>query len=506
MHYLSEFKESSGVFAPKLTYILVLYISLKSLFVKLQSFEERKVLTYFIVSIFIVEGIYILAQKTDLIVNTNPLFPIGGSFGHPGYSATLLGLLILFLFSNFNLFGKNIHIKFILWSCFFMSLGFSLYTLSRTGILLNLAALTLYITSLLSNKSKQLTITGIIMLIVAVSLAQFKENSSNGRLFIWKNSLKLLQDAPLLGYGTDSFSAKYSRQQTLYFSKGFGTEKEKYLSDYILQAYNEFIEVTIEMGYIGTILLALFFTMLFIEAKREKSIIRTSPLVLGYAFTMCFWSLFRELPFLLTFFTLIAVSKAKENQKKEKRRMVQFLGFCFFLFITLFTARDIYDTYQFKKNSSLGNKSLKERKFENAARYFQKAIEYRKSQVLIVKYSIALNLSGKDNEAIEFLKSISETYYSPDYLLLLGDLNFQNKKYAVSERYYIEAHHNVPSKLTPLYKLSKAFIFGNKKNEADSLVNIFLHLDPKVNSTTAIAMKEELRYLINKMDSTKVKY
>ena len=207
------------------------------------------------------------------------------------------------------------------------------------------------------------------------------------------------------------------------------------MSDYILQAYNEFIEVTIEMGYIGTILLALFFTMLFIEAKREKSIIRTSPLVLGYAFTMCFWSLFRELPFLLTFFTLIAVSKAKENQKKEKRRMVQFLGFCFFLFITLFTARDIYDTYQFKKNSSLGNKSLKERKFENAARYFQKAIEYRKSQVLIVKYSIALNLSGKDNEAIEFLKSISETYYSPDYLLLLGDLNFQNKKYAVSERY-----------------------------------------------------------------------
>lgn len=505
LNLVSEFNKSSDAITPKLTYALILYVALKALLM-CQSFDMSKVLLYLIVSVFIVESIYIIGQKSNLIFNTNSLFPVGGSFGHPGYSATLLGILILFLFSNFKYFGKNIWLQLVLWSCFLMSFGFSLYAVSRTGILLNLIAFTLYITSLLSKKSTRLAAIGVAVFAITISLAQLKKNSSSGRIFIWKNSLNMLTEMPLLGYGTDSFSSKYNRQQTLYFSGGYGTEKEKFLSDYILEAYNEFIEVTIEMGYLGLLLLTLFIIILLIEEKRAKSDLRTYPLILGYVITMCFWSSFRELPYLLTFFTLIAVAKTVKVKKNRRPRAFLFIAICFFLFIVGFTANNVYDNYQFKKNSAHGDKNWIDSKYENAAKFFQKAIEYKKSQALIVKYTIALNLSGKTNEAVEFLKSISDSYSSPDYLLLLGDLYFQNKNYSLSETYYLEAHYNVPSKFTPLYKLAKAFIHGKKKMEADSLVNIILNTEPKVNSTATIAMKEELRYLIHKMDTTQVKH
>ena len=62
LHQSGEFKESLDAFAPKLTYVLILYLALKILLTQ-HAFEKSKVLAFLIISIFIVEYIFIIRTK-----------------------------------------------------------------------------------------------------------------------------------------------------------------------------------------------------------------------------------------------------------------------------------------------------------------------------------------------------------------------------------------------------------------------------------------------------------
>jgi O-antigen ligase len=50
-----------------------------------------------------------------------------------------------------------------------------------------------------------------LLIVFFLFLFQMKEDSANGRLFIWKNTYKAIQNQPLLGYGPGSFSMIYGR-------------------------------------------------------------------------------------------------------------------------------------------------------------------------------------------------------------------------------------------------------------------------------------------------------
>ena len=90
-----------------------------------------------------------------------------------------------------------------------------------------------------------------------------KEDSANGRLFIWKNTYKAIQNQPLLGYGPGSFSMIYGREQIAYFASGNNNSIEAHVAGSPEYAFNECLQACLEGGILLLLLMVVLFIICF---------------------------------------------------------------------------------------------------------------------------------------------------------------------------------------------------------------------------------------------------
>ena len=117
-----------------------------------------------------------------------------------------------------------------------------------------------------------------------------KKESADGRMLVWKISLKMITDKPLFGYGYGAFEKNYNLFQSQYFESGKGTTGEMKNAGYIRMGYNEFIQNAVEGGLIGCILfgcllISLLLTPLkhFTQKQTSKNCPDSSYVIAAYA-------------------------------------------------------------------------------------------------------------------------------------------------------------------------------------------------------------------------------
>jgi O-antigen polymerase len=96
-----------------------------------------------------------------------------------------------------------------------------------------------------------------------------KKDSSDGRLLIWKLSIKIFEDNPLFGIGYNKFQSVYNLYQSDYF-KNHSNAEAAWLSDNVLVAYNEFLQSLVELGFWA---LLLFIYLIVIIVKKVSYIL-----------------------------------------------------------------------------------------------------------------------------------------------------------------------------------------------------------------------------------------
>jgi O-antigen ligase len=107
------------------------------------------------------------------------------------------------------------------------------------------------------------------------------DNSGAGRIFIWRNALKLLPNKPILGSGPDTFG--------IVFMDKFGDEVKTVLKSdlYFDKAHNEYLQQAITTGIPSMILYISFGLTILIRAhkniKNNKLLIPLFCSILGYA-------------------------------------------------------------------------------------------------------------------------------------------------------------------------------------------------------------------------------
>lgn len=84
-----------------------------------------------------------------------------------------------------------------------------------------------------------------------VVLYQFKKDSADGRLLMWKIAGRAILDNPVRGTGSGGFPAAFAKAQADYFSSGQGTEKEKLVAGSPEYAFNEYLQIGMEQGVGG---------------------------------------------------------------------------------------------------------------------------------------------------------------------------------------------------------------------------------------------------------------
>jgi len=92
--------------------------------------------------------------------------------------------------------------------------------------------------------------------------------SADGRLLVWKVSLRMLREFPGRGTGFGNFPAFYDLFQADFFSRGLGSVPERIAASHVFYAFNDYIETAVEFGLPG---LALFATFWLLIMKNVRS-------------------------------------------------------------------------------------------------------------------------------------------------------------------------------------------------------------------------------------------
>ena len=160
--------------------------------------------------------------------------------------ALIISIYIIVKFNIFEIFKKNKKWLIILFSTF-------------------LIITIIYSTDNPLNKSR-LTVTQ-----RALSVFDEKDPSINTRFLIWKNTLQMIKDKPLLGSGIGTFKMNYLDYQAEFFKNN--PDSIKYYT-FPREAHNEYLQIGAELGLLG---LGLFMAIIFIFYSIVLNFLKKEP-------------------------------------------------------------------------------------------------------------------------------------------------------------------------------------------------------------------------------------
>ena len=114
------------------------------------------------------------------------------------------------------------------------------------------------------------SITLLLLVVGAVGLFHLKADSANGRLLLWKITAKAAMYQPLTGVGLGEFPVAYAAEQAAYFRTGAATETERYVAGAPEYAFNEYLQIALEQGFMGLFCFVSFLIVCLYRAIRHN--------------------------------------------------------------------------------------------------------------------------------------------------------------------------------------------------------------------------------------------
>jgi len=371
---------------------------------------------------------------------------------------------------------------------------------------------------------KQITHTKKIALIVLIisilsvglfGIYHFKKGSSDGRLFIWKVSSKIIKDNLVFGVGFDRFKAQYMNYQADYFAK-HGETVEALVADNTYYAFNDWLQFVIENGLVGFLML---FIALFVLFKTEASnknnhlflLIKGTILAIGI-FTLFSYPM-QILPIKLILVILLAflekINKQKfsilkfDNTAKPYASRVFKITVCIVVLIGLSKAI-IYTQYLDKSFKTWKNAMAiyQYGDYKGAINEYEKAYSIlKKNGDFLMNYGKALSMNKQNKKAIQILNEAKQQLNTTIIETALGDSYKAVKQYKKAETAYQHAANMIPTRFYPNYLLAKLYEEIGQDDKAVLKAKELLNKDIKIQSTAIKEIKTKMKKLLNKLDN-----
>ena len=454
-----------------------------------------------------IEAIRGLMQLYNFTGTFNPNFRITGSFFNPGpfagYLATILPLLVERTLQQYkqnnplklytNLAALTIIIAAILpslsrsaWLASAIS-TITLLTIYRTDININIR-----ITPI---KTTLFILLGAILLI---SVYYIKQDSANGRLFMWQRSLDIITQNPLQGVGVGGFPEAFDAAQSKYFATGNATDDQIRIAGNPDYAFNEYLQITIETGIPGLILLLTLQLLALYTCIKQKQYGIAAAILSLTTFSTFTYSL-QLIPFaiLLTTLLFLATPPNKENKKNKKIQTITFTA------ILLITSATISYNYrkipQYYEQWEQIRRSYRIRDYEKVIETYGKLIhKFHTEPHFVFEYAHSLSKEGQYAEANFWLKHTAKLKCDPMIYNIMGQ-NYQDAAaYHEAEACFLHASHLLPGRIYPYYLLTKLYAHPDFYNyeKMQTMANKVLYTQPKIMSTAIREMRGEIRILL----------
>lgn len=487
----------------------------------IQDSKAVLLLTIVFLSLGAFEAIYgLLQQGKFLDYSIFNYFQVDGSFDSPTPYSNYLVPILVFGFGFFLYFKPNSILQTVLR---YFALATSIiiavalvFTDSRTSWIAGIGGIIIisypllkgnYIFKLFLSRTKHkfllFTLLSIIIIGVAVFLYQYKPQSADGRLLVYEVSLSMIKNKPLFGYGFCRFIGEYNNYQAVYFKTHPNSNYEQ-LADNVLYGFNEFIQLTVELGLIG-LLIFLGLVVLILKSKTKPEwdyIVLPAKASLVCVLICCLFSYpLHNLPLAANIVFLLSIVLAANINKSYTFSISETIFKPFAIF--LITATLLICIWQWKDFEA--RKQWKQADFFAQIYDFKDALPlYHKAYKELKHDGMFLSCYGSDlmitnpTKAIKILNEAKHFNIHNNSQIRLGDCYMLLKQFDKAEKAYSLSSLMVPSRFIPKHKLFVMYCETEQYYKARKMANVILQMKVKVPSAIVDLIKSEVKnWLVN---------
>ncbi len=467
----------------------------------------------------IVLSIWGLLQKFNLLPANHDVYKVSGSFFNPGQYGGYLAAVLPFGFSIWlsheKWCWKNKYLQKLAVVLVVVLILVMASVNSRAAWVAAIAGVLAVLWGMSNKWFKRKRFVRIGVLIVAIVVAfliliklyHFKKDSADGRLLVWKVGVQMVSEMPVIGYGFGGFEKNYLASQHDYFKTTPRSIHEEKVAGNTMYAYNELLQVLIELGLIGAVLFAgMLLTAMFTkstvkQAEEKYLLLAVKSSLLALIVFGSFTTAHIAVPLLVIFVFLLAVAASFQKQvlfKLEVPRGLWFMiattvGLCAYLLFDYQESRmKAFKSYQL----ALQYQSTDE---HHAVKLMDQAhIFLNDNGYFLTHYAMVLQDAGYPDDALAIIDRAETCFKDPMLYELKGDIYVEQEEFIRAHRAYQYCYYIVPHKFAPLYKSFQVLVKAGQSKKAEVVARQLVSQEVKIPSVAINNYKAEIKEWLKK--------
>ncbi len=363
----------------------------------------------------------------------------------------------------------------------------------------------LFVYSLTINHKKSIFfVIGILSIFVLTTILTLyvKSDSSEGRLLIYKISLKILNTHYFKGIGLENFQRYYNYYQADYFKSGNYTIKELLLADNTYFAFNDYGQLIIESGFVIIPFLALTFIGIYKIMQTSYCLGENQPAILIIAhsaflsfivaalFNHIFDRWWCQLISNTSLFVIVHYHITTAYPKKRKWIILFFLlSFTSIMLNNIYTSLNpAHNKWKEAENYSIvGNYS------QAISLYDSLYTSLRNDYTFLLKYANELIYRERYADAAYILQRIIIQLPSNTAFLKLAMCQEKLGNNTIAEHSYLQAIYIVPNRFLPRLMLIDFYHKNHQITKERYWIQSSLALPLKVRSPETLQLVNEIK-------------
>lgn len=352
--------------------------------------------------------------------------------------------------------------------------------------------------------NKLFAISSIVLFVIATAIILAgnirKAHAGDRRLLIWNLTTQAIMEHPVTGTGIGGFPTTYAKAQSAYFESNIASSKEKQTAICPQYAYNEYLQIGLELGITGLLLFIFWLAFsLYYGIKHRQIGASGGILALGIYALYSYPLQFPTYWVLLLFMTVICVTNPKQDKLRAQRSIPYISAIAAVLSCILFYGqKDCYYTYkEWKTLQELYHDQAYEQAVNRYANLFTHL--YHRTDFLY-EGAECFSKTGQHEIAIIWLDRALKLSADPELYYAIAENKEAIKQYQEAEAYLQEVSRLLPERgytyflLTKLYA-KPSFFHPDKLQKA---AKRFLSFQPSTQNDITKEMKEEIMQIMKR--------
>lgn len=458
------------------------WLMLLAIYIIARTINNKNLILWSIILVGVAQALCTVGQQIGYIASNHSSFRITGFMGNPGQ---LGGFQAVALICTFLTPKKISSILRKLRIILILLIGYSLWLAdSRAGLIAVIAGLLIVfrqnIRTALQTRKWIFIPIAIITIGLSALIFNYRSDSANARLLIWRVSADMIGDKPLSGHGVGQFNRKYMLYQARYFKQN-PDSKFIAVADNVAYPYNEFLHVFIEQGAVGlSILLILIFVAFRIAIDKKEQ----APLAALLTFSFFSYPSYKFS--LLVLYPILSGSISSKKVTSVSPKWGYPAAFIIVMTAAILTINGFRSRKQLLKNTQVLLAGYNASAANHiSTRFDEFYLDSRFNGIYV--YFITQYPQMADKAKFNRIIPTCENWCD------IGNYYIAKDKSDKAELYYKTAACMIPTRLTPNYLLWKLYLKTSRPRQAEYIAKHILAQPLKVENTFTIRAKSEIK-------------